>query len=89
MLLGNGLDGFEDRFRHQGLIAIVDPIQRHLPFLNQLESDINRDAAGADLIVGPARSGDIQARGQLPLGQAQSMAQIAEPSPDSDMAAGV
>jgi hypothetical protein len=89
LLLGNGLDRLKKLFRHHGLIAVVDPIQRHLPLLNQLESDIDRNAAGADLIISPARSGDVQVRCQPPLGQAQSMAQIAEPPPDRDIAAGI
>jgi hypothetical protein len=89
MLLGNGLDRLKKLFRYHGFIAIVHPIQRHLPLLNQPESNIDRDAAGADLIVGPARPRDVQDLGELPLGQTQSMAQIAEPPPDSDVAAGV
>ena len=89
LLLGNGLDRLKKLFRHHDPVAVVDPIQRHLPLLNKPESDIDRNAAGADLIVGPARPRDVQARGQLPLGQAQSMAQMAEPPPDSDIAAGI
>jgi hypothetical protein len=89
LFLGNGLDRLKKLFRHHDLIAVVDPIQRHLPFFNQLESDIDRNAAGADLIIGPARSGDVQVCGQLSLAQAQSMAQMAEPSPDRDIAAGI
>jgi hypothetical protein len=89
LFLGNGLDRLKKLFRHHDPVAVVDPIQRHLPLLNKPESDINRDAAGADLIVSPARSGNVQDCGQLPLGQTQSMAQSAETSPDSDVAAGV
>jgi hypothetical protein len=89
LFLGNGLDRLKHLFRHDGPVAVVDPIQRHLPLLNKPESDVDRDAAGADLIVGPARSSDVQDRGELPLGQAQSMAQMAEPSPDRDIAAGI
>ena len=89
LFLGNGLDRLKKLFRHHDPVAVVDPIQRHLPLLNQPESDIDRNAAGTDLIVGPARPGDGQARGQLPLGLTQSMAQMAEPSPDSAIAAGI
>jgi hypothetical protein len=89
LLLGNGLDRLKKLFRHHDPVAVVDPIQRQLPLLNKPESDVDRDAASADLIVGPARSSDVQDLGELPLGQAQSMAQMAEPPPDSNIAAGI